>query len=124
MKKFIYFKDIQDKIKDKLQQIVDADEFLKDKDLYLEQGFFNKILFEEIPGNIFDCQTCVPCVGLIDKKTGQVYLFAVGVILPDLDLKNLNREPEKTKIEQDSKIQDDSSWLQRLCRRVQAFFQV
>ncbi len=80
--KIIQFDEVKDRIKEALQK-----KSLKTgESLTLLDGFVSEFVRKELSSSILVGGPIVPMVMLIGNETGQVYLFALKALLPDIEL--------------------------------------
>jgi hypothetical protein len=80
----VKFADIKNQLCDVLEERI-KDLGAKEKFTLIE-GFFNQPIQNEISGNIMIGGPTVPMVAIVGNQSGRMYLFALKILLPKLEI--------------------------------------
>lgn len=81
------FEELKDKIQEAIIELSKTKNiFGSDNELTIMDGFVNLPIQSDVGGSLVLGGRAIPCVVVVNVKTGQLYTFALAFLLPDVRL--------------------------------------
>lgn len=80
------FSELKPKIQKAIEKRLDENPIDGENGFILIDGFIMKTIQPKLSGSVVIGGPSVPMVGIVGKTTGRVYLFALKVLLPDIEI--------------------------------------